>query len=217
VALQGFERKLERLVERSFGRAFRSAVQPVELGRRMLREVEAGRQIGVRGTVAPNRFEILLAAEDFEQFEPFADVLARELADTVRDHARAEQYHFVGPVVALLAEAPERRRGDFAVNAQIVQGSEGWHAAIAMPDGQRIALTSDTSNIGRLPDCTIHLSDPQSSRYHAEIRAGHDGFRVVDLKSTNGTYVNGTAISEQLLRDGDEIRIGSTAMRFEES
>ena len=183
----------------------------------MLREVETGRQIGVRGTVAPNRFEIALATEDFQRFVPFADALARDLGDIVREHARAEGYHFVGPVVALLSEAPERRRGDFGIAAAIVQGSDGWHAAILMPDGQRIAMTSDLAKVGRLPDCAIHLSDPQSSRYHAEIRAGHDGFRVVDLQSTNGTYVNGTAITEYRLRDGDEIRIGTTVMRFEES
>ena len=59
--------------------------------------------------------------------------------------------------------------------------------------------------IGRLPECAVPLSDPQVSRHHAEVRPDHDGYRVVDLGSMNGTLVNGTRISEHVLRDGDEI------------
>ena len=57
MGLQRFERRLERLVEGTFSKAFRSGgLQPVEIGRRVGREMDAGRTLGVRGTVAPNRF-----------------------------------------------------------------------------------------------------------------------------------------------------------------
>ena len=71
--------------------------------------------------------------------------------------------------------------------------------------------------IGRLPDCLISLSDPQVSRHHAEVRAGHDGLEVVDLGSTNGTMVNGVVVKEHPLRDGDVILVGATSIRYEES
>ncbi len=217
VVLQGFERRLERLVEGAFGRAFRSGVQPVEIGRRIVRELEARREVGVRGKVAPNHFTIGLAPEDGERFAAHRDALARELADAVREFARDEGYHFLGPVAIQLGVDESRRQGDFTVEAAIVQGADGWRAALLLPDGSQVALTTDSALIGRLPDCAVHLSDPQSSRHHAEIRAGHDGFRLRDLSSTNGTYLNGVAIVEQPLRDGDEIRIGTTVLRFQES
>jgi len=217
VVLQGFERRLERLVEGAFGRAFRSGVQPVEIGRRIVRELEAGRQVGVRGTVAPNQFTVALAPDDAERFAAHRDALARELADAVREYARDESYHFLGPVAVQLGVDEALRRGDFTVEGAIVQGADGWRASLLLPDGTQVALTTDSALIGRLPDCLVHLSDPQSSRHHAEIRAGHDGFRLRDLSSTNGTYLNGVAVVEQPLRDGDEIRIGTTVLRFQES
>ena len=71
--------------------------------------------------------------------------------------------------------------------------------------------------IGRLPESTIVLADPNVSRSHAEIRPRASGYVVVDLGSTNGTKVNGARVSEQELVDGDEITFGNTRMRFEAS
>src|SRR4029079_19517375 len=58
MGLQRFERRLERLVECVFGTAFLTGLQPVEVGRRLVRELDSGRQLGVRGTVAPNHFVV---------------------------------------------------------------------------------------------------------------------------------------------------------------
>ena len=98
MGLQRFERRLERLVEGAFTKAFRSGLQPVEIGRRLVREMDAGRTLGVRGRVAPNRFSVWLSPDDSERFSGFADALQRELQDAVREHARDENYHFIGPV-----------------------------------------------------------------------------------------------------------------------
>src|SRR5262245_2398753 len=98
MGLQRFERRLERLVEGAFSKAFRSGLQPVEIGRRLAREMDAQRTLGLRGTVVPNAFVIELAQEDLERFESFHDSLLKELAEAAREHAREENYHFVGPV-----------------------------------------------------------------------------------------------------------------------
>jgi pSer/pThr/pTyr-binding forkhead associated (FHA) protein len=63
----------------------------------------------------------------------------------------------------------------------------------------------------------VTLTDARASRRHAEIRPSGDGFKVVDLGSMNGTLVNGVRVQEHVLRDGDEISVGTTAMRFEAS
>ena len=101
--MQGFEKRLEKLVEGTFGKAFRSGLEPVEVGRKVTRALDADRAIGVDGVpIAPNNIGVYLAHEDFERFSAFADALARELAETAREHARAEGYHFVGPVTVTL-------------------------------------------------------------------------------------------------------------------
>src|SRR5256885_11814461 len=103
MGLQRFERRLERLVEGGFGKAFRSGLQPVEIGRRMVREMDAGRTLGVRGTVVPNQITVSLSTEDLERFAGFRDSLVAELADAAREHARDEGYHFSGPVEVTIA------------------------------------------------------------------------------------------------------------------
>jgi hypothetical protein len=217
MGLQAFERRLERLVEGAFTKAFRSGLQPLEIGRRLVKELDAGRTVGVHGVVAPNHFTVVLSPADSERFASFRDALAGELADAAREHARDENFHFVGPVTVDLTEDPHRRQGDLRVVAAIEQGEGGWTAVLVLPDGRRVPLGDEPSVIGRLPDCAVPLSDPQSSRQHAEVRRTTDGFRVVDLGSTNGTTVNGTVVGEKLLRDGDVIGVGNTTIRYEES
>ncbi len=214
MVLSGFERRLERLVEGAFAKAFRSGLQPVELGRRIAREMDAGRTLGVRGPVAPNQFRVELAADDAARFAPFADALARELADAARDYARDESYHFLGPVVVELREDPARKRGTFHVRAGIEQAEGVQSAAVRLPDGRKVPVDGVVT-IGRLADCTLHLSDTQSSRRHAEIRPVPEGHLLVDLDSTNGTLVNGIAVREHVLAHGDTITIGTTDLRYE--
>jgi hypothetical protein len=216
MGLQQFERRLERLVEGVFTRAFRSGIQPVELARRVVRELDAGRELGVRGTVAPNDLTVAISPEDYGHFQDYVDTLEGELADAAREHARDEGYRFVGPVRVALTPDPKRRRGECRVTARIVEGQGTW-ACLALPDGRRIPLGEDVAVIGRLPESAVKLSDPQASRRHAEIRPARDGFVLVDLGSTNGTLLNGTLVKEQRLTHGDEIVIGSTTLRFEEA
>ena len=74
-------------------------------------------------------------------------------------------------------------------------------------------LSRAVTRIGRGADSDIRIEDPGVSRHHAEVRIGSDVI-LRDLGSTNGTYVNGTLIAEQPLRDGAVITIGSTNLTF---
>jgi hypothetical protein len=218
MGLQRFERRLERLVEGTFSKAFRGGgLQPVEIGRRVGREMDAGRTLGVRGTVAPNRFTVWLSNEDLERFSGFHDALARELADAAREHGRDEGYVFEGLIEVSLVLDEQARRGDMRVDAEIVGGGQGTTSTLTLPDGSRVQLGDEPTVIGRMPECAIPLSDPQVSRRHAEVRRADFGFKVVDMGSTNGTQVNGVTVREQSLADGDVIVVGSTSLRYQES
>jgi hypothetical protein len=217
MGLQRFERRLERLVEGGFGKAFRSGLQPVEIGHRLVRELDTGRTLGVRGTVVPNHFVVHVSDADFERFEGFHDALVTELCDTVRDSARESHYHFVGPVDVSVVADPQAGIGDLRVDATIVAGADGPGGTLVLPDGKRIELGDDPVRVGRLPDCAIPLSDSQISRHHAEFRRAEQGFEVVDLGSLNGTTVNGVKVQQHALTDGDVISVGETAIRYEES
>ena len=77
-----------------------------------------------------------------------------------------------------------------------------------LPEMKPIPLTSNKLTIGREPDNTVVLNHPQVSAHHAEMERVEGGYRVLDTNSTNHVYVNGQRVSHQLLRTGDEIRIG---------
>ena len=74
--------------------------------------------------------------------------------------------------------------------------------------GSRFLLDTDAVTAGRHPDSDIFLDDVTVSRRHAEFRRGPDGFRVHDVGSLNGTYVNRDRIDEVLLGNGDEVQVG---------
>ncbi len=219
MGLQQFERRLERLVEGAFAKAFRSTIRPVELGRRLTREMDQRRTVGVRGEViAPNQFDVAVSPTDHESFASFEEALVRELGDAAREHARSEGYTFLGPVTVVVNTDAAMRTGQFELTSEIVAAPGGRSVgSIVLPDGPRFAVGDDPLTIGRLPECDIVLSDASVSRRHAEIRRQGEDIIVVDLDSTNGTKVNGTGVKIQALRDGDEISVGSATLRFEES
>jgi len=221
MGLKGFERRLERLVEGVFARAFKSTLKPVELGRRLVREMDDQRTVRVDGTVAaPNSFTITLGPEDHEQFASIEESLLRELGDAARTHARDEGYVFMGPVEVVLNRDDDLRAGSFGLSARFKEGAGGTQGgSIVAPDGTRTPLPAQGSiTIGRAAESEIRLTDTSVSRRHAEVRANGDGsWTLVDLGSTNGTKVNGATVNERKLKDGDTISAGDSHLRFEAS
>lgn len=207
------------MVEGTFSRLFRSTIRPVELGRRLVREMDDGRSVDVRGrTLAPNHFTIELSETDYEQFAEVAESIQRELAEAAREHARDEGYVFMGPVSVHLEQADGRHAGSFQIEARMREGKGGAGAgSLVLPTGERLQLGEAVVTIGRRPESTLQLADPNVSRNHAEIRPHGNGWVVVDLGSTNGTRVNGTRISSHELTEGDEVAFGNTVFSFEAS
>ena len=97
--LQRFENKLEQMISGAFARAFRSAVQPVEISAALQRECDNNAQILSRQRrLVPNTFHVELSPGDLERLSPYEGTLAGELKDNLRDHADHQGYVFPGPV-----------------------------------------------------------------------------------------------------------------------
>jgi hypothetical protein len=219
MGLQSLERRLERMVEGVF-RGSRAAIRPIELGRRLVREMDEQRSVDVKGRrIVPNDFLIHLSPRDLAGFDDIHDVLQAELVEAAREYAREEGYHFMGPVRVQLAGDDQQRAGRFTVVATLRQSSGGVGAgSLVLPSGQRISLGDRPVTVGRQSDCTIPLNDQNVSRRHAQITPGRGAYVIADLGSTNGTMLNGTRITgEQRLNDGDILSFGSTYVRFEAS
>jgi hypothetical protein len=83
--------------------------------------------------------------------------------------------------------------------------------------GRRFEIGGAPVAFGRDEDNDIVIADPSASRLHAELRQEADGYVLTDRRSSNGTWVNGVAISAHHLRSGEEIQIGGQKFRFEVS
>jgi FhaA, N-terminal domain/FHA domain len=220
MGLQSIERRLERMVDGVFTRRTQGSIRPIELGRRLVREMDDHRSVDVKGRrIVPNDFTIVLSPADREAFGDIEVTLTTELAEAAKEYAREEGYHFMGPVAVRLAADSTVRNGRFNVTSLLKQGTGGSSmASIVLPSGQRISLNQGTVTVGRLPECTISINDSNISRKHAEMRQTGGEYVVTDLDSTNGTLVNGIRITgQQRLNEGDIISFGSTHVRFEAS
>jgi Protein of unknown function (DUF3662)/FHA domain len=219
MGLQSLERRLERMVEGVFRRSHGS-IRPIELGRRLVREMDDNRTVDVKGRrMVPNDFTVLLSADDHSSFSDIETALVTELAEAAREYAREEAYHFIGPVRVGLSVDNELKAGRFGIMAQLKQAPGGVGAgSVVLPSGERISLGEHIATIGRLPESTITIDDGNVSREHAKISPSSGGYIVTDLGSTNGTLVNGIRINgQQRLADGDIVSFGSTHVRFEAS
>jgi hypothetical protein len=213
MGLQRFEQRLERLVEGAFAKAFGGGLQPVELGRRLVREMDIHRALGVRGTLVPNRFTIALSPPDRDRFASIEHSLVAELVDTARLHAREEGYRFPGAVSVELVTDAHLAVGSFHLEGRLAEG--GPTAALVLADGSRLDVPDEPFTVGRAPDCDLVLADPTVSKHHFELRHRGADVVLVDLGSTNGTRVNDLVVRDRVLADGDCIQVGASTLRFE--
>ncbi|HEX9892146.1 MAG TPA: DUF3662 and FHA domain-containing protein [Actinomycetota bacterium] len=225
--LRDFESRLERIVEGAFTKAFRSGVHPVELARRIMREMEAHKTVGVKEIWVPNRYVIHLAEDDRERFSGMERGLAGELEQVVVQGARERGFGLVAAPQVTFQTDPGLKRGDFRLDAELTEEtgpapSDGaplpGHAILVLLEegkaAREFALREGPAVIGRMEGSDIEISDPGASRRHAEVRKQGPDFVLADLGSTNGTMVNGSEVGQHTLTDGDRITIGRTVLEF---
>ena len=224
--LRNFESRLERGIEGFFKAAFRSGLQPIELAKRILREMEANKTVSVREVWVPNRYVLAVSGEDRGRFSGAEGALVRELETVVTEGARENGWGLVARPEVVFETDEGLKRGDLVVRAELTEATgPATSPPVRIPDakGARLVLTDDgrewplagdRSVIGRLGGSEVEIDDPGASRRHAEVRRQGEEYVVVDLGSTNGTLVNDSPISEATLEDGDRITIGRTVLEF---
>ena len=119
--LRNIEHKIEGLFEGVFGRAFRTHVQPVELARKLVKEMEDHRVISVSRVYAPNEYTVYLAPSDREQFENYEDSLRSELQQYLAENARRERYELLSDPMVAFETDEDLEMGEFGIATRMVQ------------------------------------------------------------------------------------------------
>lgn len=224
--LQRLEHRLEQMISGAFAKAFRSAVQPVEISAALQRECDNNAQILSRDRrLVPNDFHVELAGTDLERLSPYDSALADEMRTQLATYADQQGYTFPGPVSIAFESAEDLSTGRFRIRsqAQAKVTSQATHTqvgrarAVLEVNGTKHPLQPPGLVVGRGTEADIRINDPGVSRKHAEFEvsgssAGGLTISVRDLGSTNGLLVDGHRMSATQLGDGSQVRIGSTTL-----
>jgi hypothetical protein len=132
------ERRIGGLVEGLFGRTFRSSVQPVELARKLAKEMDDHRTISIHRVYVPNTYTVYLNPTDREQFAAYETQMCNELAEYLVEHARREGYSTATRPVVTLESEPDLTVGMFGIAVGADDGADegpaGPSATVAVPE-----------------------------------------------------------------------------------
>ena len=223
--LQRFEHKLEQVISGAFAKAFRSAVQPVEIAAALQRECDNNAQILSRERrMVPNEFHVELSQTDLDRLSPYDSTMVRDFTEQLEHHAQQQGYQFPGPLSIGFEAAEDLTTGRFRIrssaqarvrsNATNTQASRA--RAFVVAGGQEHPLHPPVTVVGRGTEADIRVNDPGVSRRHIEFQlvGGESALqvRVRDLGSTNGMLVDDHRVTSTSLRDGSQVKIGNTTL-----
>lgn len=222
--LSRFEHKLEEMISGAFARAFRSAVQPVEIAAALQRECDNNAQILSRDRrMVPNDFHVELSQTDLDRLAPYDSAMGEELVRQVEEHADQQSYVFPGPITIDFEAADDLTTGRFRIRSRAqakVTGSASHTQvrrarAVLEVNGTHHPLQPPGLVIGRGTEADVRINDPGVSRRHIEfvVPPGENTrIEVRDLGSTNGMHVDGHRVTNTGVRDGTQVKIGNTTM-----
>ena len=125
MVLRAIEQKLEQLFEGVFGRAFRTNVQPVELARKLAKEMDDHRSVSVSRVYVPNEYTVYLSDGDRAQFEGYENSLVAELEEYLAEHAQRENYALLTPPRVLFETDHDLGVGEFGIATRMAQPHRG--------------------------------------------------------------------------------------------
>lgn len=154
--LRNLEARIEGLVEGVFSRAFSSQVQPVEIARKLAKEMDSHRTASVSQVYAPNQYTVWLSAEDHERLEGYERSLAQELSAYLLEHARRQDYALLTRPEVLIESDDRLRLGEFGIQPRLVkpparqgdsgeQGKQGHTMVYSAPPKQKKPKRTSTS------------------------------------------------------------------------
>ena len=121
---KSIEQRLEGLVEGFFTKVFRSGLQPVEVGRRILREMAEGKTVSVNRVYAPNEFRVLMGADDYSRFSQMEAGLQREFSELVIEQAKQNRWNLMGLPRISFESADKMGKGEFKVEASLAADAD---------------------------------------------------------------------------------------------
>ncbi len=162
--LRNLESKLAGLVEGTFSRAFKSEVRPVEIARKLAREMDEHRVQSLSRTYAPNEYAVWLSPDDREQFSGYEDELRAELSGYLLEHARRERVALLTPPEITFKTDDRLRLGEFGIQARLVRPHDDPELAPSQGDeGHTMVYTTSE----RLSE---PLREPDPRRRSARVR-----------------------------------------------
>jgi hypothetical protein len=131
--LRTIESKIENLFEGVFGRAFRTHVQPIELARKLVKEMDDHRSVSVSRVYVPNEYTVYLSPEDRKQFAGYEGSLLGELQEYLAEHARRERYALLTEPRVSITSDDDLAVGEFGIATRLV-AAEHEGALLPPPD-----------------------------------------------------------------------------------
>lgn len=212
--LENFEKGLERVVTGAFSKTFKSELQPVEISSAIKNEMDAKSSILSRDRIlAPNSYRVRLSGPDFARMASLGNGLILELTDLATRHAKKQRFQFGSALAIKLVEDLSLPIGQIAVTSHSEDITVEWVPALDIA-GKRYMLNKSRTVIGRDSSSDIKVDDSGLSRNHFEVVWNGKSGGVRDLKSTNGTRVDGRVITETGILADSVISAGHTEFVF---
>src|SRR3954453_22798225 len=162
--LRSLESKLAGLVEGTFSRAFKSEVRPVEIARKLAKEMDEHKVQSLSRVYAPNEYAVWLSREDRQQFEGYEGELAQELAGYLLEHARRERIALVTSPKITFRTDEELRLGEFGIQARLVRPPVRDHEPPSQGDEGHTMVYSSAARLSE------PLGEPDPRRGAAYLR-----------------------------------------------
>lgn len=143
--LKNLENKIAGAVEGTFSRVFRSEVRPVELARKLAREMEEHQSESLSRVYVPNEYRVYLSPRDRERFGDYEDALAAELGSYLLEHARRERFALLSPPVIEFETDERLGLGQFGIQTDVVRPHD-----VPVPDREEAGQTMVYSNAARV-------------------------------------------------------------------
>ncbi|MFP4323346.1 MAG: FhaA domain-containing protein [Anaerolineales bacterium] len=220
-ALRQIENGLGRLAGRLFGEAL-SHEAVLQAARTAFEDAIAADS----QHQAPLHLTLYLHPRDYAQLLADYPFLQRQIIAMLAEQARQAGVPMQGDCAVECLQAPDQARGEVRIFARVRDITDKLEQVDLSPDNQPpraslwqggqeiLALNRAVVNIGRQHDNHLVLDDPRVSRYHCQVRLRFGRYRIYDLNSRHGLYLNGQSVSEQDLTHGDVLSLGGVELIF---
>jgi len=217
---RSIEERLEGLVEGFFTKVFRSGLQPIEVGRRILREMGETKTVSVNRIYAPNEFRVRMSQDDHSRFSQMEAGLQREFSDLVIEQAKQNRWNLMGLPRISFVKDESLGKGEFKVEASLTADPDSHELKVSTREPiegreRPRAVSSDTADrIGAMASAELIVLDDKGDPLE-RIAITRDPI-VIGRMSTSDVVLADSNVSRrhaELKRDGDGwllVDLGST-------